>query len=323
MTNNNADDYANQRIGIFFPGNPANLTGQCVSLAKWFLGEMCQVDNPQIARGNAKDFGDTLVNERLAHIVQASERKRGDLVVWKLDGGGYGHIGVLCSGDQIFEENVNIKGSVSTQIDDGDGGTTTVYASRLDPLYASYRKGSPTFYRVYGYQETNSQTTNQQTNQGDDMIDQNTLTILFNLFLGRNPDNDAINHYVGKYTTSFVVSDINNSTEHAQKLANESNVQSSINTQLLDLTARANDMQAQINTLQTELSSKTKECTDAELKLSVIAEAQSDADAKAKADKIAQDKASADTANATVAKSNNGVLSALVAWFIKLIKGDK
>lgn len=319
MTNNNADEYANARIGIFFPGFPEPYTGQCVSLAKWFIGEMCQVDDWQKARGDAKNFGDTLVNEQLAYIVSAANRKRGDIVVWKSQN----HIGVLCSGDMIFEENVNISGSIPTDIPDGNGGFTTVYASRLDPLYASYRIGSPTFYRIYGYQETNTTTQPvNQTNQGDDMIDQNKLTILFNVMLGRNPDDDAISHYVGKYTTSFVVADIKSCSEYAQKTANESNYISSINTQISTLNAlvdannaKISELQTKINSLTSELSTKTAECTAAELKASIIAEAQSDADAKAEADKLAQ--------TTTTQTKKDGVLLSLVTWLKNLIKGNK
>lgn len=146
--NNNADDYANQRIGIFFPGFPNSLTGQCVSLNKWFLAEMTEVPNPQSARGNAKDYGDTLVNQGHARIVPASDRKRGDFLVWKQDGGGYGHIGVLLSGDRVFEGNVGIAGSIRGVFEGN-----VVYASRIDPLNANWRKGAPTYYRINTYKE--------------------------------------------------------------------------------------------------------------------------------------------------------------------------
>ena len=162
--NKNADDYANARIGIFFPGFPAPLTGQCVSLAKWFLGEMCDITDWQNGRGNAKDFGDTLVNQGLAYVV--SSPQRGDLVAWKKDGGGYGHIGVMCSGGNVFECNAGLVGTPSIKVPDGEGGYTTVYASRVDPLYANWRKGSPTFYRVRTYVENITQPA-PQTNQGE------------------------------------------------------------------------------------------------------------------------------------------------------------
>lgn len=147
--NNNADDYANARIGIYFPGFPAYLTGQCTSLLKWFLGEMCGIGNWQDARGNAKDFGTALVNQGLATQIDASQRRRGDLVIWPSDGGGKGHGGILLSGDRVFEENVGLKG-LPSQVVEGN----RVYPSRTDPLNSTWRVGAPVFYRIHGYTET-------------------------------------------------------------------------------------------------------------------------------------------------------------------------
>lgn len=154
---NNADEYAKTRLGVYFDGNPATLTGQCVSLVKWFLQEMTSVPDPQAARGHAKDYGANLVAQGHAAVVAAANRKRGDIVVWKKDGGGYGHIGVLLSNDQIFEENVGLVGVPSKHIYDDKGNyVTTVYASMTNPLYSSWRKGDPTFYRVNTYNEGSS-----------------------------------------------------------------------------------------------------------------------------------------------------------------------
>lgn len=147
----NADHYAIKRLNIFFPadtnntGQDGNLTGQCVSLVKWFLSEMTNVPAPFIARGHAKDFGDQLVREGHAYIVPSP--KRGDIVVWKQDGGGYGHIGVMTSGN-VFEENVHVPG-VASRVVDG----VTVCASRLGSLNEGFRRGAPTFYRVKSYIE--------------------------------------------------------------------------------------------------------------------------------------------------------------------------
>ena len=147
----NVDQYALKRLNMFFPadtdntGRDGNLTGQCVSLVKWFLAEMTSVPNPFIARGHAKDFGDQLVHEGHAYVVPSP--KAGDIVVWKQDGGGYGHIGVITSGD-VFEENVHVRGP-ATRVVDGD----VVYASRLGKLNESFRRGAPTFYRVRTYVE--------------------------------------------------------------------------------------------------------------------------------------------------------------------------
>lgn len=145
----NADAYAAARVGVYFQGFPSTLDGQCVSLIKWFLGDMCGVSNWQAARGDAKDFGDTLVEQGLADLLKpGAQHKRGDIVVWKQDGGGFGHIGVLLSGDRVFEENVGLKGTPSKMV-----GAFRVYSSRIDPLVADWRTGSPTFYRVKNYIE--------------------------------------------------------------------------------------------------------------------------------------------------------------------------
>jgi len=144
----NVDLYASKRMGIFFPGFPSYLTGQCVSLVKWYLGEMCGVKDWQSARGHAKDFGDTLVKQHIAVKVPARQRKRGDIVVWKQDGGGYGHIGVLLSGDRVFEENVHLKG-VKTAVYGGN----VVSPSMTNLFNASWRRGLPTVYRVSTYVE--------------------------------------------------------------------------------------------------------------------------------------------------------------------------
>ncbi len=144
----NASMWAVTQLNKFFRGYPASLTGQCVSLVKWFLQEMTSVPNPQAARGNAKDFGNTLVAQGHAKRVSSVLRKRGDLAVWPLDGGGYGHIGVLASRNTVFEENVGLKGTPSKVV-----AGQRVYASRIDPLSAFWRVGKPKFYRVKTYKE--------------------------------------------------------------------------------------------------------------------------------------------------------------------------
>jgi len=144
----NASMWATTQLNKFFRGYPASLTGQCVSLVKWFLQEMTSVPNPQAARGHAKDFGNTLVAQGHAKRVSSPLRKRGDIVVWPFDGGGYGHIGVLASRNAVFEENVGLKGTPSKVV-----AGQRVYASRIDPLVASWRVGSPRYYRVKTYKE--------------------------------------------------------------------------------------------------------------------------------------------------------------------------
>ena len=213
-TNPNTDDYAARRLGIFFPGSSngtmddGDLTGQCVSLVKWFGAEMCQLPNPGAARGNAKDFGNTLVNQGLAYEVAANQRAQGDLVVWPLDGGGYGHIGVLLSGDRVFEQNVALPGS-STRVVAGNA----VYSSRIDPLYASWRRGGARFYRMRNY-------VGNRPAVSDDQIKQ-----VYREVLEREADEGGVNHYRQQAAKGWSIdqirSDLMNSNERKQLEANK------------------------------------------------------------------------------------------------------
>ncbi|WP_439946519.1 CHAP domain-containing protein [Streptomyces sp. BBFR109] len=181
----NADAWAAKRVGIYFQGFPSTLDGQCVSLIKWFLGDMCNVSDWKLARGDAKDYGDTLVRQGLATVVPATQRKRGDIVVWKQDGHGFGHIGVLLSGDRVFEENVGLVGTPSKMV-----GDFRVFSSRIDPLVANWRTGSPTFYRVKSYEE-----------EGETMTDQefhDLGTAVYRAVFGREPENGKAAIAMGK-----------------------------------------------------------------------------------------------------------------------------
>ncbi len=145
----NADAYAANRIGIFFPAHnqtPAdgNLTGQCVTLNKWFLAEMTDVPNPFASRGHARYVGRKLVAEGYAKEIPYNQRQQGDFVVYEY--GLYGHIGVLLSGDRIFEQNVNV-GGVARRLVDG----SYVYASRVGSLSESWRPVRPNIYRIKSY----------------------------------------------------------------------------------------------------------------------------------------------------------------------------
>lgn len=214
---NNADDYTKGRVGIFFPGHPEYLTGQCVSLVKWFIGEMCDAKDWQAARGHAKDFGDTLVRQGLATVV--SSPKRGDLAVWKHDGGSYGHIGVVLSGNRVFEQNVAIAGTATKMVSGN-----RVYASRIDPLNAAWRKGSPTYYRMKSYKE---KLTTPATGGGK-TVNEKDLDALYKygpLALGGytsrgRKSKEGSNVYLGK-SAEFVINDFFNSKEAKDKRAAE------------------------------------------------------------------------------------------------------
>lgn len=212
--NRNADEYAAKRLGMFFPGSSngtmddGDLTGQCVSLVKWFGAEMCQLPNPGAARGNAKDFGNTLVNQGLAYEVPANQRQQGDLVVWPQDGGGYGHIGVLLSGDRVFEQNVALPGS-SARVVAGN----TVYSSRIDPFHANWRRGGVRVYRMRNY-------VGNRPSVSDDQIRQ-----VYREVLEREADEGGINHYRQQaaegWTIDQIRSDLMNSNERRALEANK------------------------------------------------------------------------------------------------------
>lgn len=146
----NADDYAANRLNRFFTANgetpnDGDLTGQCVTLVKWFMAEMSDVPSPFAARGDARYVGKRLVAQGLAVEVAYSERRRGDVICYEY--GTYGHIGIVLSGDRTFEENVNWAG-VASKIVDG----ARVYASRIGNLSESWRHDQH-IYRLNSYKE--------------------------------------------------------------------------------------------------------------------------------------------------------------------------
>lgn len=141
----NADDYAASRVGIYFPGVNPTLDGQCVSLVKWFMGEMSSVPDWNAARGDARYVGKTLVAQGHAYEVPYAQRSRGDIVCYEY--GQFGHIGVILSGNRTFEENVNWPG-VASKIVDG----ARVYASRVGSMDESWRHDMH-IYRLKSYNE--------------------------------------------------------------------------------------------------------------------------------------------------------------------------
>ena len=184
----NAQDWASKRIGIFFPAGLSDntegvLTGQCVSLIKWFLAEMCEnVPAPFAARGDAKDFGNTLVAQGIADRV--GDLKRGDIIVWPYDGGGYGHIGVYMGDGTVFEENVSASGQHTA-----DYGVGTVYSANVSPIDAPWRIGGYNIYRVRSYVENIVRTR-------DRSAEVNHLNGLYHKVLGRDVDEGAKSHYL-------------------------------------------------------------------------------------------------------------------------------
>lgn len=93
-------NFLNKQVGQKVNAKCGIYNGQCPSLVKALL-EYLGVPKPYAARGNAKDMGDTLVNQNIA------ERGRGWLTVAvnRSMGGGYGHIWLDLKGEANFEQN--------------------------------------------------------------------------------------------------------------------------------------------------------------------------------------------------------------------------
>lgn len=193
-----ADAYAATRVGIFFPAHnqtPAdgNLTGQCVTLIKWFLAEMTNVPAPFSARGDARYVGDTLVRQGHAVEVPYEQRRRGDIAVYKY--GTYGHINLILSNDRVLEQNVNAGGAARKFVDGA-----YVYASRIGSLGESWRPVRPNIYRVNSYVEKGA----------GEMIIQNADNWFGRcakthwLIRGKELSRDTFNAFVGKDFLTFV-----------------------------------------------------------------------------------------------------------------------
>jgi hypothetical protein len=148
----NADIYAQERVGLMFPANgetpeDGDLTGQCVTLLKWFFAEMCaNFPGPFSARGDARYVGKRLVAQGLAEEIPYDQRRRGDVICYEY--GIYGHIALQLSGGRVFEENVNIGGVARRVLADG----TVVYASRIGSETETWRHDQHV-YRLKSYKE--------------------------------------------------------------------------------------------------------------------------------------------------------------------------
>lgn len=110
--------------------------------------------------------------------------------------------------------------------------------------------------------------------QGDDMIDAATLKLLFNTLLNRDPDQGAYDHYVGNYTTTFVVNDLNSSQERANLLSLQQNTQAAVNqhidalsSQVTSLTSQLTDLTAKDGADASAVADLTKQLSDTKTQL--------------------------------------------------------
>ena len=81
---------------------PWGFAGECVSLVQIGLNEMYGV--PLQRRGNAKDYGYNIINNKYGY--QVDKPRYGDIVVWgNQTGGGYGHIAFYVDSKTIYDQN--------------------------------------------------------------------------------------------------------------------------------------------------------------------------------------------------------------------------
>lgn len=301
----NADDYALARRNMFFPcdgvtGRDGYLTGQCVTLVKWFMAEMSDVPNPFGARGDARNVGKTLVAQGHAIEVPYAQRQRGDIITNEY--GTYGHIYVQLSGGRVFEENANFYPQVDRRWVDG----AWVYASRIGGEGEAFRHDIHV-YRLKSYKEQGS----------DQMIIQNAdnwynrCNITHWAIRGRELGRDTFAQFVGKEFLTFV--EVCEDDAEANQVSNWQNVGKVAVTDRWD---------QQIYNLQDQLkamgSRPTKEQLDAVQKQATDL---ADQLAAAKAAGEAAEKKAAELEAEHIEAQKTG--NAFLLWIGNLLKGGK
>jgi hypothetical protein len=200
-----------EAIDSFFTkwnGNRADFDGaygaQCVDLVNFYNRDVVGgAFIPTGATGGARDWYEQFAGgapasyERIANTPDPNQLpQKGDVIVWGNALGFYGHIAIVrdasASGFTSFDQNYPGGSACHFQWHNWTG--------------------------VLGWLRPKKFITTPQG--GDDMIDQSTLTRLFQLILLRDPDAGAVQHYVGRYATSFVIADLLASSERARVVAN-------------------------------------------------------------------------------------------------------
>lgn len=111
--NSFVNKYKGTQVGV-----PWGYRGQCVSLVQRYLNECLGYD--MHPRGNAKDWVSRLQTEGIAKPVNGLP-KAGDIIVYGSNyGGGYGHIAVALSSNQMFDQN-------NSAHDNGRAGTYKIF----------------------------------------------------------------------------------------------------------------------------------------------------------------------------------------------------
>lgn len=91
-----------KKIDVPWATKPSKLKGQCVSLVQAYIKEC--LEQPAKARGHAKDWKTTYVNEGLGYIVNAPQK--GDILVWGTTRHPLGHVAIYLDNNTVYEQNV-------------------------------------------------------------------------------------------------------------------------------------------------------------------------------------------------------------------------
>lgn len=92
-----------------------------------------------------------------------------------------------------------------------------------------------------------------QTIGGDDMITKQSLDFIFQQLLGRLPDPGAYAHYVGNYTTDFVITDVSGSQERKNVIASQKAVETARAKELSTAQTRISTLERQVSGLQEQV----------------------------------------------------------------------
>lgn len=88
------------QVDVPWVTEPSRLKGQCVSLIQQYISQC--LEQHAKARGNAKDWIQSYVNEGLGYTV--ADQKTGDLIVFPNEADGYGHIAIYVDG-KLYDQN--------------------------------------------------------------------------------------------------------------------------------------------------------------------------------------------------------------------------
>lgn len=91
-----------KKIDVPWVSSPSKLKGQCVSLIQCYIQDC--LEQPAKARGNAKTWRTSYVNEGLGTIV--TNPQKGDILVYGEDqGGGLGHLAIYVDSNTMYDQN--------------------------------------------------------------------------------------------------------------------------------------------------------------------------------------------------------------------------